>query len=66
LRSVFTLSDVQAVRDEMIKRLTELREVAETISGIISTGTSESHLHYSNTKEPAHSDLGYGCLTASL
>ena len=51
LRSVYNPSDVQAARDEILKRLAEVGEVAEPISDAISTGTSERRLHYPNTKE---------------
>ena len=52
LRSVYNPSDVQAARDEILKRLAEVGEVAEPISDAISTGTSDRRLHYPNTKEP--------------
>ena len=51
LRSVYSPSDVQAARDEILKRLAEVGEVAEPISDAISTGTSVRRLHYPNTKE---------------
>ena len=50
LRSVYNPSDVQAARDEILKRLAEVGEVAEPISDAISTGTSDRRLHYPNTK----------------
>ena len=50
LRSVYNPSDVQAARDEILRRLAEVGEVAEPISDAISTGTSDRRLHYPNTK----------------
>ena len=53
LRSVYRPSDVKAARDEILKRLAEVGEVAVPISDAIFTVTSERRLHY-----PINEELG--------